>query len=136
MEWVDPVYCGGHWMKELVEIAGGRDDPRTITGPRTESSGRKSSDFSPEIIVLTCCGFSLERCSQEADKLLRYEAANELPAIRSGRVFATDASSYFSRSGPRIVDSLEILAHLIHPELFAPPNLRDAFAGIPGGWSA
>ena len=130
MEWVSPPYCGGHWMKELVEIAGGRDDLSHHHRPSYRIEWSRVLDFSPEVIVLTCCGFSLERCKQEADILAQYEGVQDLPAARSGRIFATDGSSYFSRSGPRIVDSIEILAHLIHPELFAAPPLADAFAPL------
>lgn len=130
MEWVSPPYCGGHWMKELVELAGGRDDLSHHHRPSYRIEWKRVLEFSPEVIVLTCCGFSLERCKQEADILAQYEGVHDLPAARSGRIFATDGSSYFSRSGPRIVDSLEILAHLIHPELFAAPPLTGAFAPL------
>jgi iron complex transport system substrate-binding protein len=78
--------------------------------------------------VLTCCGLSLHRCQAEAARLAEYEGVYELPAVKAGSVYATDGSAYFSRPGPRIVESLEILAHLIHPKLFAPPPLNDAFS--------
>ena len=130
MEWVNPPYCGGHWMKELVEIAGGRDDLANLHQPSHRIEWRKVLDFAPEIIVLTCCGFSLERNLQEAQIWGGFEGVLELPALRSGRVFATDGSSYFSRPGPRIVDSLEILAHCIHPGLFPAPALAGAFARV------
>ena len=117
-------------MKELVEIAGGRDDLSHHHRLSYRIEWSRVLEFSPEVIVLTCCGFSLERCRQEADILAQYEGVQDLPAARSGRIFATDGSSYFSRSGPRIADSLEILAHLIHPELFAAPPLADAFAPL------
>jgi iron complex transport system substrate-binding protein len=130
MEWVNPPYCGGHWMKELVEIAGGRDDLSNHHRPSYRIEWSRVLDFSPEVIVLTCCGFSLERCRQEGEILAGFEGIGELPAARAGRIFATDGSSYFSRSGPRIVESLEILAHLIHPERFAPPPLAGAFVPV------
>ena len=82
------------------------------------------------MIVLTCCGFDLPRCAQEADILAALEGAIDLPAAKTGHIFATDGSSYFSRPGPRIVDSLEILAHLIHPEIFSAPALPDAFSPV------
>jgi iron complex transport system substrate-binding protein len=82
------------------------------------------------VIVLTCCGFDLHRCMQEAEILATFEGVLELPAARAGRIFATDGSAYFSRPGPRIVDSLEILAHLIHPGVFPPPPLPGAFSAI------
>jgi iron complex transport system substrate-binding protein len=130
MEWVDPPFCGGHWMKELVEIAGGRDDLAHLHRPSYRIDWRRALDFSPEVIVLTCCGFDLHRCAQEGELLARFEGVSELPAITAGRVFATDGSAYFSRPGPRIVDSLEILAHLIHPELFPAPPLAGAFQAL------
>ncbi len=130
MEWVDPPYCGGHWMKELVAIAGGRDDLANLHQPSTRIEWRRALDFAPEVIVLTCCGFDLARCREEARILARFEGATELPAVRNGRVVATDGSAYFSRPGPRIVDSLEILAYIIHPELFPPPPLARAYEPV------
>ena len=130
LEWVDPPYCGGHWMKELVELAGGQDDLAMLHQPSCRVEWRRVVDFAPDVIVLTCCGFGLERVLQEGEILAGYEGFHDLPAVKSGRIFATDGSSYFSRPGPRIVDSLEILAHLIHPELFPPPALVGAFAAL------
>ena len=124
MEWADPPYCGGHWMAELVEMAGGRDELAKTHRPSQRIEWSRVAEYAPEVIVLTCCGFPLERNRQEAQALAPYP---ELPAVRSGRIYATDGSAYFSRPGPRIVDSLEILAHLIHPELFPPPCLKNAF---------
>lgn len=131
LEWVDPPYCGGHWMPELVEIAGGRDGLAARHRPSHRIDWKQVIDFAPEVLVLTCCGFPLERVLDEGVELAKYPAFNDLPAVRAGRVFATDGSAYFSRPGPRIVDSLEILAHLIHPELFAPPlRAPGAFAPV------
>lgn len=130
MEWVDPPYCGGHWMKELVEIAGGRDDLALLHRPSARIEWKRVLEFAPEVIVLTCCGFELERSAQEGAILAGFERACDLPAARAGRVYATDASHFFSRPGPRIVESLEILAHIVHPELFPPPPLRDAFKPV------
>lgn len=127
MEWVDPPFSGGHWMKELVEIAGGRDDLAVMHRPSRRIEWEKVRAFAPEIIVLTCCGFNLIRCAQEGGILAKMEGAHEPPAMKTGRVYATDGSAYFSRPGPRIVESLEILAHLIHPEIFPPPPLEAAF---------
>src|SRR5579884_4126312 len=87
--------------------------------------------INPEIIVLTCCGFELNRAEQETSLLGRFEGVQELAAFQSGRIYATDGSHFFARPGPRIVESLEILAHLIHPELFAPPPLPEAFKTVP-----
>jgi iron complex transport system substrate-binding protein len=130
MEWVNPPYCGGHWMKELVEIAGGRDDISNHHRPSYRTDWIRVLKFAPEVIVLTCCGFDLHRCMQEAEILATFEGVLTLPAAKAGRVFATDGSAYFSRPGPRIVESLEILAHLIHPEVFPPPALPEAFSAV------
>ena len=130
MEWVDPPYCGGHWMKKLVELAGGEDGLANDGRPSYRIEWEKVLQFAPEVIVLTCCGFGLERNLKEGELLAAFPGALELPAFQSGRVYATDGSSYFSRPGPRIVESLEILAYLIHPELFPPPPLDRAFSAL------
>lgn len=130
MEWVNPPYCGGHWMKELVEIAGGRDDLSNHRRPSYRIDWNQVLEFAPEVIVLTCCGSDLHRCMQEAEILATFKGVLGLPAAKAGRIFATDGSAYFSRPGPRIVDSLEILAHLIHPEVFPPPALSDSFSSV------
>ncbi|HJY86485.1 MAG TPA: cobalamin-binding protein [Candidatus Acidoferrales bacterium] len=130
MEWVHPPYCGGHWMKELVEIAGGRDDLSNLHRPSYRIEWTRVLEFAPEVVVLTCCGFDLGRCEREGEVLAKFEGVQDLPAARAGRIFATDGSAYFSRPGPRIVESLEILAHLIHPELFPAPPLSRAFSTL------
>lgn len=136
LEWVDPPFSSGHWMGDLVELAGGCDGLAVLHGPSRRIEWKRVLDFAPEILVLTCCGFSLERTRQEGAVLAKYPGLAGLPAVESGRIFATDGSSYFSRSGPRIVDSLEILAHLIHPELFAAPPFSKAFAPLELGLGA
>jgi len=127
MEWADPPFCGGHWMKELVEIAGGRDDLSRLHQPSTRILWSQVLEFAPEVLVLTCCGFDVARCLREVEIINAWEGFRDIPAVRAGRVYATDAMSYFSRPGPRIVDSLEILAHLIHPEVFPDPGFPRAF---------
>ena len=121
MEWVDPPYCGGHWMHDLVEIAGAEDGMARRHRPSCRVEWQKVIAYAPEVIVVSCCGFDLARGAKEAQLLAHMPGVWELPAVRNGRLFATDGSSYFSRPGPRIVDSLEILAHLLHPRLFSPP---------------
>ena len=130
MEWVNPPYCGGHWMKELVDLAGGTDALAHDKRPSYRIEWDKVLKFAPEVVVLTCCGFGLERNLKESELLAALPGALDLPAFQAGRVYATDGSAYFSRPGPRIVESLEILAHLIHPELFRPPPLNHAFGAV------
>ncbi len=128
MEWADPVFCGGHWMKELVDIAGGRDDLARLHEPSMKLPWDAVLQFAPEVMVLTCCGFDVARGLREIDILAALPGFDGLPAVQAGRVYVADAMSYFSRPGPRIVESLEILAHLIHPEIFDAPALPGAFA--------
>jgi len=120
IEWLDPVFSAGHWVPELIAIAGGQ----SVLAAAGERSRRLSWPdviaAAPEVIILMPCGFTLERTLAEATALLPQRAGwSALPAVRTGNVFAVDANAYFSRPGPRIVDSLELLATLIHPELFA-----------------
>jgi iron complex transport system substrate-binding protein len=130
MEWVDPPYCGGHWMKTLVEIAGGVDELANPGLPSYRIDWERVLEFVPEIIVLTCCGYKLPRVIQEAAHLTHFRGFHDLPAVKNNRVYATNGSDYFSRPGPRIIDSLEILAHLIHPEIFDLPQLLRAAIAV------
>ena len=117
MEWLNPPYCAGHWNGELVELAGGVDALSRIGRPSARVDWKKIADFAPEVVVISCCGFSLERALQEIPFLQTVEAWSHLPAVQNGRVFLADGNQFFSRPGPRIVDSLEMLAVMIHPAL-------------------
>lgn len=130
LEWIDPLYCGGHWMADLVDIAGGYDGLSNPHQPSQRIQWHQVLAFAPQTIVLTCCGYSLARCVEESALLTHYPGVDQLPAVRDGQVYAVDGSAYFSRPGPRIVDSLEILAYLLHPESCAPPQWTDAWAPI------
>ncbi len=130
MEWADPPYCGGHWMKDLVEIAGGDDALAIRNKPSRRIEWQTVRDADPEIVVLTCCGFDLDRCTEEARNLAARGDIRDVAALRTGAVFATDSASYFARPGPRIVDSLEILAAIIHPELGTAPPPAGAFCHV------
>ncbi|HEV8254472.1 MAG TPA: cobalamin-binding protein [Vicinamibacteria bacterium] len=114
LEWIDPPFACGHWNPELVEIAGGTEPIGWKGQPARRVRWEEVLDADPEVLVLACCGFDLQRTLQEIP-LLR--AA--VPSARSCQVYAVDGSDYFSRPGPRVVDSLEILAEILHPELFA-----------------
>jgi iron complex transport system substrate-binding protein len=120
LEWFDPPFGPGHWLPELVELAGGKPGLGRAEEPSRRISWGDVIAFAPEVIVLTPCGFDIERTAREAAEILPHRMGwSALPAVRAGRVYAVDGNSYFSRPGPRIVDSLELLAELIHPELFA-----------------
>jgi len=116
MEWLDPPFCGGHWMPELVERAGGREVVGRAGRPSVRVDWAEIVRAAPEVVVLTVCGFDTARTLAEFDAVASNAEWPHLPASASGRVYATDADSFFSRSGPRIVDGLEILAAILHPE--------------------
>jgi iron complex transport system substrate-binding protein len=118
IEWFEPLYNAGHWVPEMVEVAGGLDG----LGKKGEASRRIEwrdvRGFAPQAIVLMPCGFDVARSLKEVSLLSGLDGWNELPAVKDGRVYAVNGSAYFNRSGPRLVDGLEILAQIIHPEIF------------------
>jgi len=116
LEWLDPVYVAGHWTPELVELAGGEDLLGSPGAPSATVSWAAVADAKPEVVVVMPCGYDAPRAHAEA---LAY--ASELAALSALRVVAVNASAYFSRPGPRLIDGLELLAHILHPE-----NIPDA----------
>ncbi len=118
LEWLDPLFCGGHWDPELVEIAGGFDALGRMHAPSTQISWESVQEFAPEVLVIAQCGFGTQRTAQDMAQFMLLPGYRELPAVQSGQVYVVNGSDYFSRPGPRLADSLEILASLIHPELF------------------
>jgi len=118
MEWVDPPFCSGHWGPELVEIAGGRDSLGRKYQSSSQIEWEQVLDARPEIIVLALCGYDIERARRDYELLRRFPGFGSIPAVRSGQLYAVNASAYFARPGPRIVDSLEILAGILHPTEF------------------
>jgi iron complex transport system substrate-binding protein len=124
MEWVDPPFCAGHWGPELVEIAGGIDPLGRKNQPSVEIKWTAVLEAQPEVIVLALCGYNVDRAQRDYELLKRFPQFESLPAARNGRVHIVDASAYFSRPGPRIVDSLEILAAILHPDVFGSFQVR------------
>jgi iron complex transport system substrate-binding protein len=118
MEWTDPPFCGGHWNPQLVALAGGIDPIGRAGQPSRRVSWDEIEAADPDLIVLALCGNSRERALHEAAALGANERWNALRAVHGGRVIAVDGNGYFSRPGPRIVDSLEMLAAIVHPELW------------------
>lgn len=115
LEWLDPLMIGGHWVPEMIQLAGGLDvlgEPET---PTRRTTFEEVVEAEPDVIVLMPCGYDMERAAAEARELDCLTRLRQTPAGRSGKVFVVDANSYFSRSGPRLVDSLELLAALLHP---------------------
>jgi iron complex transport system substrate-binding protein len=118
MEWVDPSFCSGHWGPELVEIAGGCDSLGRKHQPSTQIDWQEVLDARPEIVVLALCGYDIDRARHDYEILRRFSGFDSLPATGRGEIYLVDASAYFARPGPRIVDSLEIFAGILHPRGF------------------
>ncbi len=130
MEWVDPIYCSGHWVPEMVELAGGIDALSHKGTDSSRVSWEEVRDWAPEVLIVSPCGCHLAEAFDQTSRLARLPGWDELPAVRKGRVYVVDASSYFARPGPRIVDGVALLAHLIHPELFAWNGPSDAYMAL------
>jgi iron complex transport system substrate-binding protein len=121
MDWSDPPFAAGHWVPEMVEAAAGSNLLTEKGGPSRQVTHREIRDANPEAIVFMPCGYYLEEAEEEAARVFEHAELRETPAVRNGNVFAVDATSYFSRPGPRIVDGLEILAWALHPDAFPEP---------------
>jgi iron complex transport system substrate-binding protein len=127
LEWVDPLYCSGHWVSEMVELAGGED---ALSRRGTDSVRIAWADvvrWAPEVLVVMPCGFSLRKAVEQVKELGAHPGWSDLPAVRNGRIFAVNANAYFARPGPRLVDGTELLAHLFHPDLVGWAGPDDAF---------
>jgi iron complex transport system substrate-binding protein len=118
MEWVDPPFCSGHWGPELVEIAGGHDPLGRKYERSVQISWERVLEAQPEVMVLALCGYGVARARRDFELLRAYPGYDSLPAAHEGRVYLVDASALFARPGPRIVDSLELLAGILHPQAF------------------
>jgi iron complex transport system substrate-binding protein len=117
LEWIDPPFCSGHWSPELVRLAGGFEMVGREERPSRTTAWEEILDVDPEVMVIACCGFDVERTLCDLPILAGYPDFAKLSCVRSGRVYLVDGNAYFSRPGPRLVDSLEILAHALHPDV-------------------
>ena len=118
LEWLDPVYVGGHWVPQLIEYAGGVDLFGMVGEPSEQRSWQEVAAVRPQVVVVAPCGYDVERAYQEATE---YE--DELMELGAEKIVVADAAAWFSRPGPRLVDGLEWLAHALHPDRVpAPPG--------------
>ncbi|MEM7364744.1 MAG: cobalamin-binding protein [Pseudomonadota bacterium] len=115
LEWTDPLFNGGHWTPELIDYAGGIDSFGNPHQPSQTLSDETLLAADPDVLVIALCGFDEQRAQHELSVLKQRIDFTQLKAHREGRVYVLDGNSYFSRPGPRLVDALEILAHLLHP---------------------
>jgi iron complex transport system substrate-binding protein len=126
LEWLEPPFAPGHWVPEQVEIAGG-DHAFGKAGQRSvTTTAEEIRAYAPEVIVLIPCGYYKEDILRQLPLSRLPEGWNDLPAVKNGQVWATDATSYFSRPGPRVVEGVEILARILHPKIFGPPEESQA----------
>lgn len=130
LEWLDPPMACGHWMPDLVEAAGGHD----VLG-RPGEHGRRVpwsavEEAEPGALLLMPCGFDAQRTAKEAVPLLDRPEAQATPAAREGEVLALDGDAHFSRPGPRVVEGVEVLAHVLHPDRF-PDHHPEAWTRVP-----
>ncbi|HSK30343.1 MAG TPA: cobalamin-binding protein [Candidatus Limnocylindria bacterium] len=116
LEWFDPLYTAGHWVPEMVALAGGYDVLAHAGEPSSRVEWEQVIDAKPEILLLMPCGFDTRRAVKESAPLRALRGWNDLPAVKAGNVYALNGNAYFSRPGPRLVNGLEILARIIHPD--------------------
>lgn len=130
LEWLDPPFIAGHWVPDMVERAGGVDVLGRTGEPGTRVDWERVLAAQPEVVVVMPCGYHLKETVEEFRNVRVPQGWKDLPAVSSGRVFAVDASSYFSRPGPRLADGVEILAHLFHPDRASKPAIDNALAPL------
>ena len=131
IEWLDPPFSAGHWVPEMVRIAGGEELFARAGEPSERLTWEEVFEAAPEVLVLMPCGFGTGRAVEEARRVLPgLSGWKDLPAVEDGRVWAVDANSYFSRPAPRLVEGVEILARILHPEAFAGASVPAAAARL------
>jgi iron complex transport system substrate-binding protein len=122
LEWLDPFYVAGHWVPEMIEVAGGKDALGRKRTPSFRVSAEEVMDAAPEILLIAQCGYGAKQARDEYNAMTFPEEWSAIPAVRDSRVYALDASGYFSRPGPRLISGIEALARILHPEAVVSPE--------------
>lgn len=122
LEWIDPLFNGGHWNPEIIHLAGGIDVLGAPGAASRTVTWQHVVDAAPDVVFVACCGYPTERAAEDLHVLHAQPGWDDVPAARTGRVYVSDGNAYFSRPGPRLVDSLEILAHALHPQEHPTPQ--------------
>jgi iron complex transport system substrate-binding protein len=117
LEWLDPPFNAGHWMPQLIEFAGGEDVLGFAGENSVQTTWEEVAAVQPDVAIVMPCGYDAEIAHREAEM-----HRDQLAAIGAGEIVAVDASAYYSRPGPRLIDGLELLAHILHPELVPDPG--------------
>lgn len=126
LEWLQPVYVGGHWIPEMIELAGARDLFGKLRTPSFRLALEDVIAAQPEVVVVSPCGYNAEQARAEYDSISFPREWKEMPAVRNNQVYCVDANAYFSRPGPRLITGLEILAKLFHPGITVSPEADQA----------
>jgi iron complex transport system substrate-binding protein len=132
LEWLQPFYVAGHWVPEMIEAAGGKDALGRKRTPSFRVTARDVSDAAPEILLIAQCGYSAQQARDEYCGMSFPEEWSAIPAVRNSRVYAMDASGYFSRPGPRLITGIEALAKILHPEVAVSPEAEKVAVPING----
>ena len=130
LEWLQPFYVSGHWVPDMIAIAGGVDLFGRVRTPSFRVTLDEIVEAAPEMLLVSPCGYGAERATDEYKSMAFPEEWNALPAVRNGRVYALEANSFFSRSGPRLITGLEALAKLFHPAIEIPREAEAAISPI------
>lgn len=120
LEWFEPLYVAGHWLPEMITLAGGHDALGRSGKPSFKVQWSAVREANPDFLLLMPCGFDVRRALKETAPLRKREGWNDLLAVKTGRVYALNGSAYFSRPGPRLVNGLQILAQILQPRQAAP----------------
>jgi len=133
LEWVDPIYCGGHWIPQMLDWVAAQDANARDGTDSVRIAWQSVLDWQPEVIFVSPCGFRTSKALEQAELLKSKPGWNDLPAVRDAKVYAVDANAYFARPGPRLVEGVELMAHLTHPEHFGWTGPLDAYSRVDGG---
>jgi iron complex transport system substrate-binding protein len=136
LEWLQPFYVGGHWVPEMIRVAGGVDVLGKVRTPSFRVHLQDVVEAEPEILLIAPCGYSAQQARNEYLSIDPPEQWNAMPAVRQGRVYALEANNYFSRPGPRLVTGVEALAKLFHPAVEVSREAENAILPIPTGAQA
>jgi iron complex transport system substrate-binding protein len=132
LEWLQPFYVGGHWVPEMIEVAGGAD----VLGSAHKASFRVTQDeivaARPEVMLISPCGYNAQRARDEYRSVTHGGEWNSIPAVQLGRVYALEANSYFSRPGPRLITGIEALAKICHPAIKVSQEAEAAILPVAG----
>jgi iron complex transport system substrate-binding protein len=133
LEWLQPLYVGGHWVPEMIHVAGGEDVLGKVRTPSFRVHLQDIVEAEPEILLIAPCGYSAQRARDEYLSINLPEQWNAMPAVRNRRVYALEANGYFSRPGPRLVTGIEALAKLFHPAIEVSREAEAAILPISAG---